>query len=188
MSDFEVKFKDTITPTCNAVIDAYNRGAHRKIIAHAGAQVYKAHFRKLDLARHTGRTQFHFYARAREATRGTVKNGRATVTINHEGIALRRFGTKGRGLRPRKATYFTIPVDSQSYGRSPREFSNLTWIINRRTKKGVATLGGRVLFALTQFTKHKADPSVLPEDKTVLDRVTDDLKVWTNHLEQKSHG
>lgn len=180
MLSFAVKVQDTASPRSQSVAAAYARGAHKKVMARSGANVVKDHFTKLDQARHRGTTAFHFYARAAKATSHEVRNGSAVVSIDHEGIALRRFG----GIqRPRVAKYLTIPVADEAHGKRVREFGpDVQFIINRRTGKGVVTLGGRVLYALTKEARHTADPSVLPTDQQITKQVTDDLRVFNDNL------
>lgn len=177
MISFSVTVKDTASPRTAAIAAAYKRGAHLKIMAHAGANVVKSHFGELDKQRHRGTTKFHFYAKAAQATHDQVRTGQSVVSIDHEGIALRRFGGT---VRPRMGKYLTIPVDPMAHGRRVREFGNsIQWIINRRTGKGVVTLGGRVIYALTTESTHQPDPAVLPTDSKIADQVADDLRAWT---------
>lgn len=188
MLSFDVKIKDTASPRTKAMGDAYAQNRHLKIMAASGAKVVKSHFIKLDQQRHRGSTPFHFYARAAQATSHEVRGRHSLVRIDHEGIARRRFG--GPAYKPRVAKYFTIPVDPIAHGRRVREFGDaVTWIINRRSGKGVVTLGGRVIFALTQEIKRAApDPTVLPTDGEIATQVTDDLRVWTKLQEDRSNG
>ncbi len=186
MLSFNVKIRDTAAARLKGMSEAYAKGRHRKIMAASGAKVVKAHFTKLDQQRHRQTTGFHFYARAAKATSHEVRGSKAVVRIDHEGIALRRFGGT---IRPRVAKYLTIPVAPIAHGRRVREFGDaVTWIINRRTGKGVVTLGGRVIFALTKESKHKADKSVLPTDREISKQVTDDLRVWTKLQEDRANG
>lgn len=183
MLSINVTLNDSATPKVAAVENAYRSGRHLKIMAASGAKVVKDHFTALDQRRHRSHSKFHFYAKAVRATKAEVRAGVAVVNIDHEGIALRRFGGT---VRPRVAKYLTIQVDPVADGRRVREFGDtVRWIINRRTGKGVVTLGGRVIYAITQESEHKADPSVLPEDGTILDQVTDDLRVWTDLQESR---
>lgn len=184
MFSFDVKIRDTASPRIKGMSDAYAKGRHKKIMAASGAKVVKAHFTKLDQQRHRGTTKFHFYAKAAKATSHEVRAGKAVVRIDHAGIALRRFGGT---VRPRVGKYLTIPVDPVAHGRRVREFGDsVTWIINRRTGKGVVTLGGRVIFAITKESKHTADPSVLPTDREITKQVVDDLRVWTKLQEDRA--
>lgn len=185
MIQLEVSLQDQVTPRIDALNNALTArrsslsDAGKKIAAAAGANVVKAHFADLERSRHRGTSPFHFYGKATRATSHRVQNGTAVVAIDHEGIQLRRFGGT---VKPRNGKYLTLPVDPVAHGRRIREFSGekLNWIINKQRGTGVVLLAGKVLYALTQKTEHKPDPSVLPTDSQILDQVTDDLHVWTN--------
>lgn len=184
MMGFQIKVRDTATPRAAAVVRAYERGGHLRVVAHSAANTVKDHFQGLERARHRG-GRFHFWRRAASATKGEVHNGRATVVIDQEGVALRFFGGT---VRPRVGKYLTIPVDERAYGRRVREFNDVRFIINRRTEKGVAMVDDRVLFALTTEAKHAPDPSVLPDEKELMAQVKDDLAVWTKLQEDRANG
>ena len=137
------------------------------IVTAAGAKEVRKNFRALDHARHRGLSTKNYYGTAADATTAQVRGTEAYISIDHTGIALRRFGGT---VRPRVAKYLTIPVDPVAHGKRVREFGDaVAWIINRRTGKGVVTLGGRVIFILTKESKHKPDPKVLPTDKELGD-------------------
>ncbi|QBG47812.1 hypothetical protein EGM51_10570 [Verrucomicrobia bacterium S94] len=178
MINFDVTVKDSAIPKTEALRRAYEKGTHRKIMAASGANVVKAHFLKLEKERHRGTSPFHFYRQAASSTKGEVRGRQAVVNIDHVGIGLRRFGGT---VRPRIAKYLTIPVDPAAHGRRVREFGDsASWVINRRSGKGVVTLGSRVLYAVTTQAVHRPDPSVLPTDKDIREQVVDDLRVWTD--------
>lgn len=180
MVGFEVRVEDSASPRIKAIEGAYARGAHRTVMAASGANVVKDHFVKRDRQKHRGKSNFHFYATAAKATSHEVRGNHALVRIDHVGIGLRRFGGT---VRPRVSKFLTIPVADEAHGRRVREFgSDVQFIVNRRSGKGVVTLGGRVLYALTKKTVHGADPSVLPTDREIADQVIDDLRVFNENL------
>ena len=144
----------------------------RKVMAAQGAKTVRMHFIELDRERHRPGIARHYYAGAARATTWEVSGSSASINIDHVGIALRYFGGT---VRPRHAKFLTIPVADEAQGRRAREFSGTAFIINRKTGKGVITLGDRVLYALTKEAHNRPDPSVLPEDKTLLNEMTDAL-------------
>ena len=143
----------------------------RKVAAAQGAKTVRQHFRELDAKRHRGNVAFHFYAAASRATTWETSGDDAFINIAHPGIALRYFGGV---VHPRKAKYLTIPVADEAQGRRVGEFGDqVEFIINRRTGKGVITLGDRVLYALTKETTHAPDKTVLPKEDDLLNDMTD---------------
>lgn len=141
----------------------------RKVMAAQGAKTVRQNFRKLDRQRHRAGVPQHYYAGAARATTWEVTGSDAFINIDKVGIALRYFGGT---VRPRKAKFLTIPVADEAQGRRAREFSNTSIIVNKRTGKGVIKSGDRVLFALTKEATSNPDPTVLPEDKTLLNDMT----------------
>ncbi len=136
-----------------------------KLIAHAGANAVIDHFHALNRSRSS---RSDYYARAAGSTFPIVEGDKIGVGIDHVGIALRRFGGT---VRPRTAKFLSIPVADESYGKRMREFENLEIIYNRKKGKGVAKIGSRVLFALTQQATHKPDATVLPTDNQLADPI-----------------
>ena len=183
MLSFDVKVTDTVTPRTEALVRAYARGAHLKVMGRSAANVVKDHFVSLDRARHRGTAPFHFYGKAARATHHGVSGGKACVSIDHEGLALRRYGGT---VVPRKAKWLTIPVADEAHGKRVREFGDeVTWIINQRKGTGVVLLGEKVLYALTKKTTHKADPSVLPTDNEIAKQVVEDLAKFNELTESR---
>jgi len=180
-----IRIEDTASSNLAAVHKAFADGRHLPVIARAAANEVKENFRTLGLGRHRAAAPFSFYARARGATSSGVEGGKAYVSIDHEGIALRLFGGT---VKPRKGKYLTIPVDDSAVGKRVGEFDDLTWIINRRKGTGVVLQQGRVLYALTKSTTHKADPTVLPTTDKLQEAVTKALDGFTKILEARANG
>ena len=142
-----------------------------KSMGTAAAKTVRNHFRALDAQRHRGLSTRNFYGGAAGATDYEVDDKGIVVVVGDgqfpgNSIALRYFGGV---VKPRNAKYLTIPVADEAEGKRVWEIENklgdseeLSWIVNRRTGKGVITLGDRVLYALTKKTTHKADKTVLP--------------------------
>ena len=178
-----IRIEDTASSNLASVHKAFADGRHLPVMARAAANEVKENFRVLGLSRHRSAAPFSFYARARGATSSGVDGGKAYVSIDHEGIGLRLLGGT---VKPRKGKYLTIPVDDAAIGKRVREFTDLKWIINRRTGTGVVLQQGRVLYALTKSTTHKPDPTVLPTTDVLQTAVTKSLDEFVTTLEAKN--
>jgi hypothetical protein len=180
-----IKVDDQASGGLKAVSDAFKAGRHKPVVARAAANEIKENFRKLNRRRHRPAARFQFYARAADGTSSGVSGGNAFVSIDHEGIALRRFGGT---VRPRKGKWLTLPVDPSAVGRRVREFGKVQFVINPRTQKGVVLQQGRVLYALVKSTTHKPDPSVLPTEANIQKSVNQALNIFTDNLKDRSRG
>lgn len=183
MISFSVQIDENVSVKSAAVQGGIARGVHRNVMAKAAAEEVKDHFTRLDRRRHRGGS-FHFYGRASRATSYGVQGSRAFVSIDQEGIGLRRFGGT---VRPRTAKYLTIPAIDEAQGKRAGEFSDLNFIPH----KGGGRLEdpqGRVFFWLVKQTVHKPDQSVLPTDATISDVATDALKEWVELTEERANG
>lgn len=138
--------KDEARPALRRLRTFLDRPQLHPLIGRAGVNHVQAYLRSLDASRpnRLGGTRSHFYAAAATATNfRSIDNG-VIISINHEGIALRYFGTAGLPggvLRPVNRQRLAIPIDPEAHGRSPREFSNLE-VIFRRRKSDKALLMG----------------------------------------------
>lgn len=186
MLSFNVKIDDTVSSKCAAVQSGIERGTHRKIIAAEAANVVRDHFTALDRSRHRSGGTFHFYARAARATHHGVQGNNAFVSIDHEGIALRRFGGT---VKPRKGTYLTLPAIDAAQGKRAREFSGLHFRRNAGKDSGrLCDAAGRVFYWLVKSTTHQPDPSVLPTDSEIQSATTTALKDWVELTEDRANG
>jgi hypothetical protein len=183
MLSFSVKIDETVTAKSEAVIRGIERGAHRKVIASKAATVVKDHFVALGRARHRGGS-FNFYGRAARATSHGVSGQAAFVSIDQEGIALRRYGGT---VRPRKGKYLTIPADKSAHGKRAREFGNLHFRRNASGDSGrLCDPAGRVFYWLIKQSTHKPDPSVLPTDAEIQTAATAAMQDWVELTEDRA--
>jgi len=175
MLSFSVKIDETVTAKSEAVI--------RKVIAAKAATVVKDHFVALGRARHRGGS-FNFYGRAARATSHGVSGQAAFVSIDQEGIALRRYGGT---VRPRKGKYLTIPADKSAHGKRAREFGNLHFRRNASGDSGrLCDPAGRVFYWLIKQSTHKPDPSVLPTDAEIQTAATAAMQDWVELTEDRA--
>ncbi len=180
----DIEIKEDVSQMAAKLGAAFAGDAAKKVMARSGANKVKDHLRGLSRYRHRAGLPFNFYARAADATSSGVQGGNAYVSIDHEGIAMRRYGSGGK-ISPRRATYFTIPVHPESMGKRVKEFpeNELTWILNRRKGTGVVLRQGRVIYALTKQIEQKADTTVIPTDYDLMQHITEDLK---KYIEKKA--
>jgi hypothetical protein len=182
---FKVRVDENVSSKVGAVQAGIERGVHRKVIAKAAAEEVKDNFVALDRARHRGGS-FNFYGRAALATSSGVQGKAAYVSIDHEGIALRRFGGT---VRPRTAKFLSIPAIDEAQGKRAREFSGLHFRRNASGNGGrLCDVGGRVFYWLVEQSTHQPDPSVLPTDAEITEAATDALKEWVELTEDRANG
>lgn len=167
MLDWQVKVEGDALPFWKRVqMDLSNVDRVHKSMGVAAAKEVRTNFRSLDRERHRGFSSSNFYGGAAGATNHEVqRDGSIHVVVGDgqfpgEAIALRYFGGL---IQPVYSEWLTIPVADEAQGKRVREFgSDVKWIINRDTDKGVVTLADRVLYALTKEAEHEPDESVLP--------------------------
>jgi hypothetical protein len=115
-----------------------------------------------------------------EAARGTsqpdVSSEGVTISIHQVAIAQRFFGGT---IQPVTAKFLAIPARSETYGKRPREFENLRFILfksgagalvskeapegTRRTRiAGSSQQLGLIFFWLVKQVTQQPDPTVLP--------------------------
>lgn len=186
MLSWKVRVDDNVTSRSAAVQNGIARGVHRKVMAKGAAEVVKDNFRSLDRSRHRGGS-FHFYGRAAQATSYGVQGNSAYVSIDQEGIALRRFGGTTRPTGGRK--FQTVPNkdNPQAQGKRAPEFSNLHFRRNADGQSGrLCDPTGRVYFWMVKSTTHKPDPSVLPKDSEITDAATTAIGEWVELMEDRN--
>jgi len=171
----EIKIEEDVSEMPAKLGAAFAGDAAQKVMARSGANLVKDHLRFLSRKRHRAGLPFNFYARAADATSSGVDAGAGYISIDHEGMALRRFGGT---ITPRKAKWLTIPVAVEAQGKRVGEFSDIQFIINRRTQKGVVLQHGKVLYAMTKSSTHKADTTVLPSDYDLMQHIKEDLNKY----------
>ena len=183
MLSYKVRVDDNVSSKVAAVQRGIERGVHRKVMAKAASEVVKDNFVALDRSRHRSGT-FHFYGRAARATSSGVQGRSAYVSIDHEGIALRRFGGT---VKPRNGKYLTIPAIDAAHGKRAREFDNLHFRRNATGGNGrLCDEGGRVFYWLVKQTTHIADPTVIPTDGAIQEAAVDAMKEWVELTEDRA--
>jgi hypothetical protein len=170
--------------TLQSLLQTAGKLGHGQDAALAGARgaaaLVRRHLLALDVSSpnklHGPRT--HFYARAAQAVQEPVPESQgASFTIDHTGLAQRRFGGRieaGKGTSSatgRTTQYLAIPARPESYGRKPGDFAGLVFIRSRnggaRLVQQLQTTGGSsatspVMFWLVTAVRQLPDPKVLP--------------------------
>ena len=167
------------------------RGASNKI---------KAHLFALNASRPNalGGKRTNFWSKTAKSTSYQGTKGEGTITIAQLGFRQR---LEGGPIKPRKVTFLTIPAAPEAHGRRAREFNNLTFGFaknkfghfqpalieaaasgirfgkkrktGQRTVRQTGSLGGKVMYFLTQGVVQSPDPSVLPPVDEILKAATD---------------
>ena len=169
------KFKD------QAASDLFRRivqagGTGRKVVAHVAARTTQDHFAELGRRRHRGGSS-NYYANAARATTGRVLSDSVVVSIDHAGIALRRYGGT---IKPGPGKKFLAIPDKdnvQAQNNSPGRITGLHFRQNHGKPTGRLTDNtGRVFYWLVKKTTHKPDPDVLPTDEDFAEAIIPELK------------
>jgi len=154
----------------------------RTLVAKVAARTTQDHFRKLATRRHRGGNE-DWYGEAAGATTGRVSGENVVVSINHEGIGLRRYGGTVRPGAGKK--FLTIPAKDNALAqrRSAPDIDGLHFRRNASGNGGRLTdSDGRVFFWLVKSTTHKADPSVLPTDQDYAEAILPELEAKIDRI------
>jgi len=145
-----------------------------KVVGASGAKVFREHFvKRAQVEKNKFGAPSRFWAKMRRLTTWKADSAKATVIMPAE-LRLRFKGGTVRPTGGRKA--LTIATDRRSYGRSARTFKDLIFIGPKQGEGGkfrglLAQPTGkgtfRTLYTLWAFTKHKANPAVLPTRETL---------------------
>ncbi|HRR34011.1 MAG TPA: hypothetical protein P5026_07935 [Kiritimatiellia bacterium] len=175
-------------------IDVDNVAAARDLFAAAGpvtpaereavgaelARLLQRHLRQRDAsnahAYPDGGRRSHFWRKAAESVSFKTDADSVTVSVTHQGAALRYAGAPD-GIRPVNAkAALAIPAHGSAYGRLPGEFSDLRLVVFksknkaalvRKPKKGGHL--GQIMFWLVKKTKPIiGDKTVLPSENVIL--------------------
>ena len=167
--------------------------AVKDVVGRAGVNILRDHFFDLDRSRKNdlGGKRSHFYAAAARSTQFQTRSSGVLISINKVGIAQRFYGGS---IRPVKAKVLTIPVRSEAYGKSPREFTNLEVVFGKRGAIGLAERpstdvnfgsrgvqpgqrrGGLLMYIFKTEVQQDPDPSVLPKDSEMSEGILDALR------------
>jgi len=177
MFNLDYNIKDEAIPLLARLSDAVRSKALRDIMGRSGRNRIVAHFEERGRSRHRAHVAHNYWQDAADSTHYRTETDGATVVISQPGVSLHLQGGEVRAVKG-KLRLLHIPVDIESEGKTPREFDDLQWIVNKRTRKGVVKRksDNKVLFALTEVAQFTADPSVLPDD--VLDHVSRDVAAF----------
>ncbi len=165
----------------------------KTIMGRAAANVLRAHFSKLanDQAHHKtasalGATRTGVYE---EAARGVqqpvVASESVSVGINQVAIAQRYFGGT---IEPVNGKFLAIPARTETYGKRPREFDNLRFVLFRGTGSAALVQGGGkagdalVYFWLVTQVTQQPDPSVLPTEPELIDPMLSNAQRYIDRI------
>lgn len=148
----------------------------REVAGEAGHQVVKDHYFGLAAERHRPGVDFNFWEDAADATSFAVTEDGALIVVDKAGVAQRRYGGT---IEAENYSHLWIPVHPAAIGHTGGDF-DVHPIINAITGKGVAIEknSGDVYFALVESVTHDPDPSVDPNDETLLNAVTEAQMQW----------
>lgn len=142
------------------------------------ARLVQRHLRQRDATHaHTypeGGRRSRFWRKAAESVTFSVDPlGAMTVSVTQQGARLRYLGAP-QGIAPVNAKALAIPASAAAYGRSPREFSDLSVLVFKGRNKAAlvrrteGSLVPEVMYWLVKRTKPVApDPTVLPPPHVV---------------------
>lgn len=141
-------------------LDVAGRGA---------ANHLRRHFRGLVNRRNKlGASSTGFWGAAAQAVSHRVDGNVVTVSTNHRGVGLHY---RGGVVKPVRRKYLSVPAHPNAHGKSPLEFRDLrlaTFLSGRSGRPVLALIRPvekdfDVYYWLVKSTKHRPDPSVLPQ-------------------------
>jgi len=155
----------------------------KEIIGRAARNKIRAHLFALNSSRanRLGGKRTNFYAHAARSTHHRATSDGALVSINHVGIAQRRFGGT---IRPRASKMLTIPAHPAAYGRRAREIPGLKLV---PFKKAPALMkDDTVYYWLARSVTQQPDPSVLPTESELHTEAARAASNYTNRALQRA--
>jgi hypothetical protein len=204
-----ISLHDAAGPVIRELIDRIPAEAPA-IAGHAGELLVKERLTEADLSRPNalGGTRTHFYADAAAGTHSELVPEGALISINQVGIRQRVLGGT---ITPVNSKYLTIPARAEAYGHRAAEFGDLVVVfgrggvpialarawqspirIGRPRRDGTRRIGhsdeagGEILFWLVDSVTQQPDPSLLPSDQELVDRISSDLQAYATLLLQRA--
>jgi hypothetical protein len=204
-----IDITNEVTPLFQRAGQAVDSGALNNAMGRGATNLIQAHLFKLDgtRANKLGGTRTHFFSSAAKATQYQARPGEILISINQVGFRQR---LEGGTIRTVRAKYLAIPVRSESYGKSPREFNDLVVVFGRgrravglaqasrslvsfgrRRKDGSRSVtnrgetGGLLMFVFKKEVTQAADPSVLPGEQQIAAAAVAAGEEYLKNLEAK---
>lgn len=160
MLTLKIKDPEKLLPGEREIVEAARRGVEVLVIEHLR--------RKNDsTSPKPGFPKSNYYANAAKDVASSVSGSKATVEINHPGVALHFFG--GTVLPKKKA--LAIPLEGIVWDVWPSEYQGeLHPVKDKKTGKAylVDDSLGLALYELVPKVAIPSDPSVLPTDEEIL--------------------
>lgn len=192
-----VRVNDRATPALRQLLQQVRGPAGLKVAARGVANVARDHFDVLDQTQPNkmGGRRTHFWRGVRRSVQAPLVRGSVGIIgINHVGIRQR---LDGGVIRPVNRKYLTIPARAEAYGRTAREFHNLSVAYGRggayalvenqvtrlrRTKSGKladgGTTGGLVMFWLVRRVVQRPFGGALPSDQAMANGAVSALQAF----------
>lgn len=166
--DFTLQLKGVSLPdgmTSEMLVQAAARGVSNALQRHFRARNASARHRE-------GFPRSNYWSNVADSVQTIPHGPRATVLIDHEGVALH---WKGGTVRPTSAKALAIPLAPKVADINPREFDpgrTLCRIARSKGKGKAAVLvekdTGTALWLLLRSASIKPDPSVIPPESALL--------------------
>ena len=162
----------------------------------------RAHYRQMNTKPNKlGGQRTNFWSGVASGVQNPVATGNGVeVTISHPHILQKLYGGL---IRPRNVKNLAIPVKAESYGRSPRTFTDLAWLPSRMSGPGGATgylvqgmkrvatrgknkgkevivpkAGGSLLYVLRGAVYQEPTPGAIPPDADMVDAAVKAGREW----------
>lgn len=195
-----VSIRDSATPAVRQLIKDLGGERMNRVIAESVLPVVQRHFQEL-----AGSNKNKFGARSsfwQRMIAGTTAQSdaqTARVRMPRE-IALRFFG--GTVTPKGGAKNLAIPARAEAYGKSPRDFNNLKFVMFASGAKALMSTGRQqrtdnrrsiggaqdsalVFFWLTPSATIRPDPDVLPTDQTIVGAALNGVAGYVNLLQSR---
>jgi hypothetical protein len=188
-----VDIRDRATGGIKGLIAGASAGNVNPAIGAAITKLFQDHY----LAQPSNKQQWpttNFWARAARATHWTLLADGVVISTSQQGILQRYYGGE---IKPVNAKHLAIPARAEAYGKSPKEFDDLSVAftnkggkptpfalvqnvqtptrIGPKRKDGTRevthgeTIGGAVYFWLVDSVTQKGDPDIIPSEQEMGD-------------------
>ncbi len=177
-----VEITDYATPALARAVAFLDSTAPQEIVGRMAVNAFGVNFDRLNqIPNALGGERTNYWNDAKNATSFEISGDTVTVVTSQIGAALHYYGGT---VTPTKAKYLTIPAAPEAHGKSASDFQDLVVLFGRGGKPyglgtnervGFGTTGResqhRVIFWLVEKATIPADPSVVPDETTLLDPI-----------------
>jgi hypothetical protein len=165
------------------------------VVGASASELVKEHLAARGRAKHRGTSTLSFYQRASDATISESNAKEAVVTIDHFGLALRRYGGLVRPtgnpskITGRPITTLAIPIEgTEGERKALRRFKDIFFVLSKKGKSLLVSKQYGPVFVLVKGATHLPDESVLPSRDSIVKQAEEALQIYLEERLRKHHG